>query len=214
MNKRYLLILLLIVAAILATGCSDKEETAATEVAAGAATTREMPELTKLMLGTFKLEGSDNAVTPEQAGELLPLWKMTRALSESDTVAREELEAVGTQISKAMTDAQLAAIDEMGLTMMDTRTIMEELGIEMERPDAAGDSDDDAPAVRPGGGGGGQGPGGGQQPPGGGEMMNPEQIATLQAERGGAGGGMMMTGGPMYDALIELLTERAGAESR
>jgi len=208
MNKRYLSILLLIVAAILVTGCSAKEETATAESAAGAATTRQMPELTKLMLGTFKLEGSENAVTPEQAGKLLPLWKMTRALSESDTVAREELEAVGTQISKAMTDAQIAAIDEMGLTMMDTSTIMEELGIEMERPDAAGDSDGNAPAVRPGGG---QGPGGGQRP-GGDEMMNPEQIATLRAERGGAaGGGMMMTGGPMYDALIELLAERAGA---
>jgi len=210
MNKRTLLILLLIVAAILATGCSAKEDAAVAESAAGAATTREMPELTKLMLGTFKLEGSDHAVTPEQAGELLPLWKMTRALSESDTVAREELEAVGTQISKAMTDAQLAAIDEMGLTMMDTRTIMEELGIEMERPDASGGSEGSTTVVRPGGG---QGPGGGGgQPPGGGEMMNPEQIATLQAERGGAaGGGMMMTGGPLYDALIAFLSERAGA---
>ena len=219
MTKRYLLILLLVVGSMLMAGCAKQQEAAAVETK-GTEVTRELPELTKVMLGTFKLEGTENAVTPEQASELLLLYKMQRALSESDSVAQQELDAIGEQIGDAMTTAQHEAIDALGLTMMDMFSIMEEQGIEV----AGGGQVDDAEglsgiAAGAGGRGGfaGGGPGGGQAPPDGGGMQGGGMVApggddSAQGLRNGNGAmAMMVSNSPLYDALIELLSERAGS---
>ena len=70
----------------------------------------------QLMLGTVRLEGTDNAVTPEQAKTLLVLWQSLqgRAL-QSDA----EREAVLAYIETQMTPVQVQAIAAMRLTQAD-----------------------------------------------------------------------------------------------
>ena len=70
----------------------------------------------QLMLGTIRLEGTDNAVTIEQAKTLLVLWQSLqgRAL-QSDA----EREAVLAYIETQMTPVQLKAIAAMRLTQAD-----------------------------------------------------------------------------------------------
>jgi len=189
----------------------------------------------QLALGTLQLEETENAVTPEQAAALLPLW---RALQGGVTV-QAEVNAVLKQIEGTMSQEQLAAIAAMRLTQEGLRTWMEEQGL--------------------GGPGGFPLPGSGQAPgAGGGQDVSPEVRATREAEFAGgevppematrragfenmseeerqalratmqAGGGMPggpgggMPGGPggragaggrqfmvLLDPLIELLTQRA-----
>jgi hypothetical protein len=165
----------------------------------------------KLALGTLKLEGTENAVTPAQAKELLPLWQMIQGGS---LQGDQETQAVVKQIEGAMTPAQTAAIDAMALTWSDVQAWMRAQGIEMPTRDATQ-----------------SGPGGPQnltqderaklQQEF--QNMTPEQRATRMAEMGiqrpeGAGQGGGPNGGPggrggqssfLVGPLVELLTQRA-----
>jgi hypothetical protein len=71
---------------------------------------------TRLAVGTLKLEGTDNAVNADEAGELLTLWEAYQSLSSSDTTSQVELEALVKQIEGTMTSEQVSAIDDMELT--------------------------------------------------------------------------------------------------
>jgi hypothetical protein len=229
---RTVFLVMLIISMAMLSGC-QKTDTAQTQTTqaegdgaaassgpGGGAPNPELDNVSRLTLGTFKLEGSDNAVTPEQAAKLLPLWK----LIQGGTLTRdEETNAVIKQIEEQMTEAQLAAIDAMGLTFEDQRTWMQEQGIEMAAP--AGDW---------------QGRQGTPSAPGNNpnlteeertqmrdqfQNMTPEERATAMAESGfqrpqGApdgqapGGGRQFGGGfrggnVMLQPLIRLLTERA-----
>lgn len=178
----------------------------------------EMPLSMKLPVGTLLLEDTTNAVTPEQAQELLPLWQMLRALQESGTSSEVEVEAVYKQIQEAMTPDQLAAIEEM--SPEDMQALMQELGLGRQ-----GDSESDEGETRgfgppegmmPPGGveGGGFSPPEGMMVPGGGEGMGPggfgdlsaEERATAMAGRTGMGLGF---GTVFTEQVIELLEERA-----
>jgi hypothetical protein len=86
-----------------------------------------------LALGMLKLEGTENAVTPAQAAVLLPLWQMVQSGSLQGDA---ETQAVLKQIEGQMSEAQLAAIEAMGLTWQDMQTWMQEQGIEMPTPPA------------------------------------------------------------------------------
>jgi hypothetical protein len=180
-----------------------------------------LPVLNQLMVGTFKLEGSDQAVTASQAGELAVLWKAYRSLSASDATSAVELDALRDQILETMTEQQLAAIADMRLTREDLVSVMQERGIGTNAGSVRGNlSPEQASAMQTrraqGGGGGFAGPGGGGPPPGGfpggfvpggGQAPNAEQIATLQAQRGGRAGGAMMEG-PLFEALVQLLESK------
>ena len=164
----------------------------------------------QLSMGTLKLEETPQAVTAEQAQELLPLWQMLRTLQQSDTAAQVEIEAVLNQIHAAMTPEQLAAIEEMGLTLASMRTMAQELGLGIGGGE--GSSSSQGGGFRPPDGmipGGGPGPGGGMFPgggmPGGGTDLSPEERATAVAERMSSGFGV-----DLMDRLIELLEARAG----
>jgi len=74
----------------------------------------------QLMLGTLKLEETGQAVTPEQAAKLVPLWRALQGLT-----AQVEIEAVLKQIEEAMTDEQLISIANMRLTHDDLQAWME-----------------------------------------------------------------------------------------
>lgn len=196
------------------------------EVTPNANRQRETPQAMQLMLGTFYLEATDHPIDAEQAAMLLPLWKAARSLSQSDTVAAEELQAVVDQIEETMTPEQLDLIKNKQLSFEDMNSIAEELGLEL----GFGGFDDISPEMRetaqaaresgqapPGGFGGpgggffgGNPPGGGAGPGGGGEFggLSPEQRQTAIAERGGfrqSGLGIPL---PMLETVIEFLESK------
>jgi hypothetical protein len=79
---------------------------------------------TELLVGTFKLEGTDLAVTSDQAKQLLPLWQVLQALSTSSIAATEEIHAVVDQIKSTMTSDQIAEITALKLTQQDVMALM------------------------------------------------------------------------------------------
>lgn len=186
-----------------------------------------LPELTQLMIGTLKLEETDNAVDAALAAELLPLWKAYRTLGQSDTASEIETDALFEQILETMSGEQLNAIAAMELTGQDMASVMQAQGLgggaqgrfgdmspeqiaTMQAQRAAGGGQRGGGGGFPGGGGppGGGFPGGGMGGGmGGGQSPNPEQIATLRAQRGGTGGFAMQ--GPLFDALVKFLESKA-----
>ena len=185
---------------------------------------RALPASSQLALGTFQLQGTDNAVTPQQAKALLPLWQ---AIQGGALQSNAETNAVLKQIEGAMTADQLAAIAAMQLTPEDMGTWMQEQGVQFRPPQGAGGGQgDQGPfanlseeerasmrATRQAGGGGlGQGGGAGRLA----DMSEEEREAvraTAEASgvtfggRGGARGGQIDS---MAGPLVELLTELAG----
>jgi len=179
----------------------------------------------QLALGTLQLEGTENAVRPEQAAALLPLWQALRG----GVTVQAEMNAVLKQIEGTMSQEQLAAIAAMRLTREGLRTWMEEQGL--GGPGGFPPAMDGTPVPR-------QTPGaGGWQDlspevratrRAGFENMSEEERqalrATMQAGgglpggtggrgaaggtggRGGAGGGQFMI---LLNPLIELLIQRA-----
>lgn len=148
-----------------------------------------LPIQTQLTLGILKLEETELAVDTEQAAELLTLWQAIRSLSSSDITAEGEIEAIVNQILDTMSSEQLEAIAAMELTQEGILELTQELGI-ARGGDWTGEGDPRSsapdgmvPGSGPGGGLGG-GLGGGRFSEGGENLdLDPEQIATLQAER-------------------------------
>jgi hypothetical protein len=163
--------------------------------------------LTRLLIGTFQLEDTAQAVTAEQAQALLPLWQAVQGLSQSDTAASAEMTALEQQIQATLTAEQLSTINAMEITPEDMQALMQDLGLTF------GNFGDGTP--QPGGFTGGNGPPGGgfiggDGPPGGGfnpQDLSPEQQATLEARRADRAG--LGVPAPLLNALIELLEARA-----
>lgn len=196
-----------------------------TDTTAAQGSIAEVPEIVRLLVGILKLEDTDLAVSPEQAGKLLPLLKAYRTLSTSDIAAQVEVDAVIAQLLGNLTDEQDQAIETMQITQTDMFEIAQERGLLPENgfaPDQAnqdGELPEGGPPFGgfpaggqggfPRGGGGGAFPGG---DPGGGGVggdFDPEAIATARAERGG--GFANRAGLFLLDPLIEFLELRAGA---
>lgn len=179
----------------------------------------------QLALGTVELEDSDLAIDETQAIKLLPLWDAYQSLSQSDTTADIELEAVIKQLSGSMTAEQIAAISAMQLTENRLSELQEsgELGFGgFGRGGGSGSGDGQGSGLRGGGAGGfpGGGPGGdlpgggppGMGPGGFGGDLSAEDIATRQAEmeQGGLGANAerLLTG-----MVIRLLEDKTGVVS-
>ena len=177
----------------------------------------ELSASAQLIIGTLKLKETQNAVTAEQAAELLPLWQTMQVLSESDSAAVEESEALIAQIQESMTAGQVQAITDMNLTREDMMSIMQEQGMAMGaggqgNSSQSGNSSSSGQTVRPGGGmppPNGEFPGGGPGIGGGGQSLSPDQIATAQASRQQSGGSFVPP--VLINALIEYLQEKAGS---
>lgn len=88
----------------------------------------------QLAFGTLKLEGTPNAVTPEQAKTLLPLWQALLNLTGNDTVAEAEISALQNQISETMSAEQMQAIASMQITNAALNAFYAEHGIVMPTP--------------------------------------------------------------------------------
>jgi hypothetical protein len=189
-----------------------------------------VPVAMQLLLGTFKLEGTANAVTKEQAAALTPLWTNFKSLSESmkpaqgepgqgqqgqpnatpqpvDSGLQIQLDEIIQQIQSTMTVEQIQAIADMKITQETSRTIMEQQVITMGGPQQGN-----------GGmpGGGGQSPADGNMPqgtppaggPGGGQQPGANQMSTPPA------GGMQPDGmgfipSELIDAFLKLLSEKS-----
>ena len=219
MKKLTLILLTIIALTLTACGALDSTEAATTSQTESTAQTLSGPTL--LILGTLKLDGTEQAVTVEQAAELLPLWQVYSELISSDTAAQAEIDALEKQIEETMTDEQMKAITAMNLTPQDSFAVMQEMGLSMGRGQSSSNSGGSS-NFTPGQGmgpGGGMGAGGGAPPdmggggvPGqmpGGQSLSQEEIATAQAARSEQGGGNMMLSN-LINALIEYLQGLAG----
>ena len=220
MKKISLTILTILILTLTACGGASNGTDPASVPQSGSSTGA-LPATTQLIIGTLKLEGTDQGVTTKQAAELLPLWQTLQVLSDSDAAADQETEALITQIQETMTAEQMQAITAMNLTREDMFTIMQEQGL------AAGGGSQNSNSQsgnssNSGGGGFGPGdiPGGGVPPDGGipgggpgfggqGQSLSPDQIANAQASRQERSGNFIP---PMLiNALIESLQEKAGS---
>ncbi len=177
----------------------------------------EMPQSMQLMLGTFYLEGTDDAITSEQASEMLLLWKGVRSLSDSETVSQAEINALYDQIEESLTKSQRKVMNGMEFGQEDLMAFMQEHNLSFGGGNQSDSASNDSGfgggfgGGMPGGGGGMPGGGGGMPGGGvpGGDMggnFNPEEESG--DERAGVARTFQLPSG-IYDALIELLTERA-----
>ena len=222
-----------LILSLILTGCGSKAGSAggAAGTPAFVQGSNNLPRVTQLIVGTFKLENTANAVTAQQAKELLPLWKAYRSLSRDSASAPAELEALVKQIEETMTAEQLKAIADMNLTGEAVVTVMRDLGLSMPQQAGTTGSNEQSnqgqqPPVGdmvpiPGGEriivGGGAPPAGvrpstsdrgmafgGGVPGGANTQLNPALRQTRQAQRASASVGSS----PLLDALIKLLQSK------
>lgn len=136
----YRTLTLVTISAFLLFACAPAAETtpAAPTSLAGEYLTTEYADATslrnQLAFGMMKLDGAPNAVTPEQAKTLIPLWQAVIALSGDTTTASEELTAVQDQIVEALTPDQLQAIAAMQITNANLSAFYAEFGITLPTP--------------------------------------------------------------------------------
>lgn len=217
-------LLFLLALSLAACGAKGKAQSESTSAASSSSSALKqdyenaLPAVGQLMVGIFRLEDTEQAVTAEQAKALLPLWKAYRSMSGSDSASAAELESLVEDIEATLTSGQIKAIAAMKLTRQDMIAVMQEQGIEMPRGQIGKLSEEQITslrATRQASGGGGGFPAGGGPPPGdfaggappGGQAMDPERLATLRAQGGGRMGGFL-TQSPLYDALIKLLESK------
>lgn len=173
---------------------------------------RPLNQETKLIIGIFKLEGNNNAVTADEAKALLPLWQSVKTMSANPSTAPADIQTVYTQIQNTLTTDQLNDIDQMNLAQTDVQALMQQLGIQITPgpngfPGANGGAgfptlSPDERATRTAqrqtqvaGGGGNTGAG----------TPGPNGTPGFGGGRGGFGAGTMF-----IDPLISLLQKRAG----
>ncbi len=175
--------------------------------------TQPLPLAESLLIGTFKLQGTSNAINATQAAALVPLWQAYAQLTSSNTAAQAEIDAVVSQIQQTMTPAQAQAITALKLTRQDLYTEMSSLGLTnggaSGTPGFTG-----TPRAGAGGGGGGffPGGGGGGGIPGAGgttgTTARPTPNATTIALQAQYANRIPTT---LLNALIALLQKTAGA---
>jgi len=83
----------------------------------------------QLVLGTLQLEGTNQAITGEQAKELLPMWQVYQSLTSNGAAAQAELDGLVEQIQETMTAGQTETIAAMNLTQQDIFGLMQEQGV-------------------------------------------------------------------------------------
>ena len=173
----------------------------------------------QLLLGIMKLEGTEQAITAEQASILIPLWTNFKTLSQSmmpaqrgaeqgqpnatpqaiNTEGQTQLAELTKQIQASMTPEQINAIASMQITQETSQTIMQEIGLSINSPQQ---------------GNGGQPPQGdmpqGTPPAGGpgGQIPSGDQMGTPPD---GMQRGMGFISQELIDVLIQLLEQRASS---
>jgi hypothetical protein len=215
--RSYLVIVGLLLVMTMTVACGDADAGVVQEASGAALSSvlntgyeNALPIPMQLALGLFKLEETNAPLNPEQAADLLPLWKAYRSLANSDTSSPQELSALLKQIQEVLSDEQLQAIAGMQLTGQDLAELAQEkniaLGGGMGRP---GNLSAEARATLEARRASGQGPGGvfvlgGEPPPG--MMATPGARQTAIAGRVGNGGPGVSPA--LVEALIAYLESR------
>ena len=88
-----------------------------------------LSQAAQLVIGTFKLQGTSNAVTAQEAAKLVPLWQSYDQLTSSNTSTADQINASVSEIQSAMTPQQVQAITAMNLTRQDEMSTMSSLGV-------------------------------------------------------------------------------------
>jgi hypothetical protein len=88
-----------------------------------------LPSHLILAMGTLNLDATANAITPEQARQLLPLLQAMRSAVNSGGGNQAELDALLVQIDGSMTAEQIAAIDALKLTSNSMRAWVMKQGL-------------------------------------------------------------------------------------
>jgi hypothetical protein len=189
-----------------------------------------LPAEYRLILGIFKLEGTDQAVTASQAKTLLPLWQQIQALSPSmgpgqgnppqgqsgatpaapiqkadSSDAQQQIDALVKQVQAAMSSDQIKAIEALQVTQDSAMTILKDQGTSMGGPGGgAGNGQLPAQGTPPAGNGQAQ-PG---SPPTGNEQGTPRAgIAQFTPAAGQPRQGNFVPP-QLIDALMKLLQNR------
>ena len=176
--------------------------------------TQPLPPAESLLIGTFKLQGTANAINATQAASLIPLWQAYAQLTSSNTAAQAEIDSVVSQIQSTMTPQQVQAITAMKLTRQDLFSTMSNLGLSSgfggngtgtPRASSGGGG---GGGFFPGGGGGGGFPGGGGGGGGTGSTTRPTPNATQQALRAQFANRIPTA---LMNALVSYLQKTAGS---
>ena len=175
----------------------------------------ELPAISKLAIGTIKLDGTENAVTSEQASTLLPLWQVYQSLLDSDTAAQEEITALAEQIGTTMTSGQSQAISDMQITQQDMFGIMQEQGMAMggTQTNNSGTQSSTNNFGPPGGGNGFGPPDGAGFPSGGTGGSSGQSSSSNQSSTAKQSSGTRTNRTPtvLIEAVIKYLQEKAGS---
>lgn len=115
-----LLPILLTVLAVIMTACSISS----TGTSLGS-TENGLPIAAQLAVGTLKLAGTDQAVTTDQAEDLVLYWETYKQLSQSDTAAQAEYDGLIAQIEETLNTDQMQAITDMNITQQDVFASMQ-----------------------------------------------------------------------------------------
>jgi hypothetical protein len=134
-SKLTIFVLLTFLASFGLAACSAAQPTAAptataaptSAAAQGNGRNIALPIEEKLAAGTLILEGSNAAISVDQAKKLLPLWQQVKTLSADTNTTPEQLQAVYTQIQGVMTYGQMQAINT--ITAADVQNEMQTLGL-------------------------------------------------------------------------------------
>lgn len=128
-NKMIFLFSLIAILTMTACSAAGTSSQSATQTQTAASST-ELPMLSKLVVGTFKLIESTSApITQDQAQQLVILWKAYKELQGRDTKAQQEVTDLLSQINSTYTTQQISAIDAMNLSARDVMTLAQQLGV-------------------------------------------------------------------------------------
>lgn len=127
MKKIILTLTILTIFTLMLTACAGNAQTG-TQAASVTLTenyTNAASAEIQLILGTIKLEETEQAVSLEQAAELIPLWQLLKTMKSKDSTAQQEITAVIEKIESVMTADQIKLIAAMKITQQDAMSVMQ-----------------------------------------------------------------------------------------
>jgi hypothetical protein len=130
-KNRFLFVLFITLSMVIAACSGSSNPSSSTTSTNGTAEAQGKSGLSKvnmLLVGTLKLEGTDQAVTADEAVKLLPLWQAYRSLGNSQTAAEAEVDALLNQIESSMTAEQVKAIEALHISNTDMMNLMQSMG--------------------------------------------------------------------------------------
>lgn len=201
----------LMVSMIVLTACSSSA--AATAIGSSGSN---LPVATELAVGTLRLAGTEQDITVDQAKELVVYWQVYRELSQSQTAAQAEVDALVSQIEETMTSDQMQAITDMQITQQDVQTAVQGMPVTSSNTTSSTVS---LPSASASGGGmpaGGPPADGGGAPPDGGISPDMGGVAPASSTNQSAQSGTsatVTTGIPatLVEAVIQSLGQKIAA---